>query len=129
MQKQENPIMTTEFSNSMGQLRNPHSIKNAMKMEADIDEKPISTSLPGNAMEQPEAQSYDSPSERHKKHKKDKKKKKHKEDKKHDRDKDRGERKEKDRSTSKHHSHSKHSSDFHGSEHHTQHKSSSNRYL
>ena len=38
MQKQENPIMTTEFFNSMGQIRNPHSIKNAMKMEADIDE-------------------------------------------------------------------------------------------
>ena len=127
MAKQENPNMTSEFSDSMGPNRNLHSIKDTMKIETNIDEKPISTSLSTKVMEHPESQSYDSPSERHKKHKKDKKKKKHKEDKKHDRDKERGERKEKDRSSSKHHSHSKHSSEFHGSEHHPQHKSSSNR--
>ena len=119
LNKQETINMSIENSDQSGINRNSNMLKSMMKSEIDDRAIPDHT----------ESQSYDSPSERHKKHKK--KDKKHKKEKKkdHDKDKERSERKEKDRSSSKHHSHSKHSSDFHGSEHHSQHKLSSNRYV
>ena len=127
--KQENINMSMEYSDLLGSNRNSNITKNLTKTENE--DKAISLSLPtAKVPEHTESQSYDSPSERHRKHKKEKKEhKRHKKEKKkdHDRDKDRDDRKEKDRSSSKHHSHSKHSSDYHGSEHHSQHKISSNR--
>ena len=128
MHKQETINMSMENPDQSGINRNPNMLKSMMKSE--VEDRETSMSLPSaRIQDHTESQSYDSPSERHKKHKK--KDKKHKKEKKkdHDKDKERSERKEKDRSSSKHHSHSKHSSDFHGSEHHSQHKLSSNRYV
>ena len=91
-----------------------HFLQSLHETKAAVDQKPVIVNMPIIKDETPEAQSYDSRSDRegksHKKHKKDKKNKKEKKEK---REKDR-ERSDRDRSSSKHSSHSKYSVDSTG---------------
>ena len=91
-----------------------HFLQSLHETKAGVDQKPAIVNMPIIKDETPEAQSYDSRSDRegksHKKHKKDKKNKKEKKEK---REKDR-ERSDRDRSSSKHSSHSKYSVDSTG---------------